>query len=58
LNTAAEVLDFSIRERSARPMPEEDPVMMIQENVLRKLSIDFAEGMVCSFSFIQTPINK
>jgi hypothetical protein len=58
LNTAAEVLDFSIRERSARPIPEEDPVMMIHENAFKKLSMDFLEDMVRSFSFIQTPINK
>ncbi len=39
-------------------MPEEDPVMMIQEKEFKKLSMDFLEGMVRSFSFIQTPINK
>ena len=39
-------------------MPEEDPVMMIQEKEFKKLSIDLLEGMVRSFSFIQTPINK
>jgi hypothetical protein len=39
-------------------MPEEDPVMMIHENDFKKLSMDFLEDMVRSFSFIQTPINK
>ena len=39
-------------------MPEEDPVMMIQEKEFRKLSMDLADGMVRSFSLIQTPIKK
>jgi len=39
-------------------MPEEDPVIMIQEKEFKKLSMDLADGMVRSFSSIQTPINK
>ena len=39
-------------------MPEEDPVMMIQENEFKKLSMDLADGMVRSFLCIQTPIKK
>ena len=39
-------------------MPEEDPVMMMHENEFKKLSMDLAEGMACSFSFIPNPIKK
>jgi len=39
-------------------MPEDDPVMIMQENEFKKLSMDLADGMVRSFSFIQTPIKK
>jgi hypothetical protein len=46
LNTSAGVSEFSMRVSKARPMPEEQPVMMIQEKSRKKLSMVFLSDIV------------